>query len=400
MTQERKKVVIIGAGIVGLATAYQILRQTKRLQLIVIDKEDSIAQHQTGHNSGVIHSGIYYKPGSLKARNCIEGYGMLVKYCRKHHIPFELCGKIIIATEEKEIAPLKTILERGIANGLKGIKVLSGKDIRKYEPNASGIMGLFVPQTGIVDYKAVSESLAAEIRKMGGEILLGTSVRAVSPGNVTALQTSRGNLETHYLITAAGLYSDKWAKQTHPEINFQIIPFRGEYYSVNSAGKDLVKNLIYPVPDPAFPFLGVHFTRCINGSMEAGPNAVLAFAREGYSKSTIKIGEFIEILRFPGFRRLAGKYWKTGLGEIYRSFSKRAFTRALQKLVPRIQGKHLVKAGAGVRAQACLIDGTFVDDFLILQKGNIIHVCNAPSPAATSSLAIGKTIASQFLNTM
>lgn len=393
-----KQVVVIGGGIVGLATAYHILQTKQKIRLVLLEKEVAPAQHQTGNNSGVIHSGIYYKPGSLKAKNCLEGYRMLLKFCNKHEIPVDLCGKIIVAADESELTSLQNIYERGRANGLNGIKVLSAKQIQEHEPFAAGIKGLFVPQTGIVNYRAVSQTLEKEVLRLGGEIRYHRHVQNIIPGSTIHIETDSESVTCDFLVSAAGLYSDKIAKMTHPDANFQIIPFRGEYYKITPSKANLVRNLIYPVPDPDFPFLGVHFTRRIDGSIEAGPNAVLAFAREGYKKSTINISELIETLRFSGFRSLARKYWRTGLGEIYRSVSKRAFTKALKKLVPAIQRQDLTPAGAGVRAQACYADGTLVDDFLILEKNNIIHVCNAPSPAATSSLAIGRKITERFLS--
>lgn len=387
-------IIIVGGGIVGLGTALNILEQRPGSKVLVLEKENEVAKHQTGNNSGVIHSGLYYKPGSLKAKNCIDGYNMLIDFCRVNEVPFELCGKIVVATEEKEVPLLKNLFDRGAQNGLKGFKMLNASELREYEPHVNGISGFFVPQTGIVDYKVVAEKYAELIRKNGGKIHLGEKVTDIKLKTSTVnVVTDKTSYETKQLINCAGLYSDKIAKLTTPEVNVKIIPFRGEYYKLKKEREYLVKNLIYPVPDPNFPFLGVHFTRMMKGGVEAGPNAVLAFKREGYKRSDINFGELAETLAWPGFQKVAKKYWRTGMGEMYRSFSKAAFTKALQKLMPEIQESDLVDGGAGVRAQACDRTGGLVDDFLILEKPQVINVCNAPSPAATSSLSIGKTVA-------
>ncbi len=383
-------VVIVGGGIVGLATALQLQRAKPKTGILLIEKEDSLAKHQTGNNSGVIHSGLYYKPGSLKATNCIRGYNLLVEFCRAEGIPFELCGKIVVATEPAEQPLLNNLYERGIQNGLTGMKRLRQEELKEYEPHVAGIEGIFVPQTGIVDFKRVAAKYGELLQGNGGQIRLGERVISIKKGEVI---TDRGTHPTNLVINCAGLYSDKVAAMTVPGLNVRIIPFRGEYYKLRKEKEYLVKNLIYPVPDPNFPFLGVHFTRMAKGGVEAGPNAVLAFSREGYSKSDIRLGELAETLAWPGFQKVAKKYWRTGFGEIYRSFSKAAFTRALQKLIPEIQSNDLVEGGAGVRAQACDRQGGLVDDFMILESEGAINVCNAPSPAATSSLAIGETVA-------
>lgn len=387
-------IVIVGGGIVGLGTALSILEKRPASKVLVLEKESGVAQHQTGNNSGVIHSGLYYKPGSLKAKNCIDGYNLLIDFCKTNDVPFELCGKIVVATEEKEIPLLKNLFDRGAQNGLKGFKMLSASELKEYEPHINGVAGFFVPQTGIVDYKVVAEKYAELIRKKGGEIHLGEKVVdiALATASVTVV-TDKSSYETKQLINCAGLYSDKIAKLTMPEVNVKIIPFRGEYYKLKKEREYLVKNLIYPVPDPNFPFLGVHFTRMMKGGVEAGPNAVLAFRREGYKRTDINLGELAETLAWPGFQKVAKKYWRTGMGEMYRSFSKAAFTKALQKLMPEVHEDDLVDGGAGVRAQACDRTGGLVDDFLILEKSQVINVCNAPSPAATSSLSIGQTVA-------
>lgn len=382
--------IVVGGGIVGLATALQLQRSRPGTQILLIEKESKLARHQTGNNSGVIHSGLYYKPGSLKALNCIRGYHLLVNFCREQNIPFELCGKIVVASEEHERPLLNNLHERGVQNGLTGLKRLRKEELKEYEPHVAGLEGIFVPQTGIVDYAKVAEKYGELLTANGGEIRLSERVTAIRKGEVI---TDRGSYTTRLVINCAGLYSDKVAAMTVPGLNVRIIPFRGEYYKLKAEKEHLVKNLIYPVPDPNFPFLGVHFTRMAKGGVEAGPNAVLAFRREGYRKSDINLAELGESLAWPGFQKVAKKYWRTGFGEMYRSFSKAAFTRALQKLIPEIQSGDLVDGGAGVRAQACDRDGGLVDDFLILESDQAINVCNAPSPAATSSLAIGETVA-------
>jgi L-2-hydroxyglutarate oxidase len=391
-------VAIVGGGIVGLATALQIKNSNPSLQLVLIEKEDELAKHQTGNNSGVIHSGLYYKPGSLKASNCIHGYHLLVNFCRQNEIPFDLCGKIVVASEEKELPLLENLLNRGGQNGLQNLKKLRKEELVDYEPHVTGLAGIFVPQTGIVDYKKVAQKYGELIQKMDGQIQLNEKVLDIqgSESNSVVI-TQKTSYTTKLVINCAGLYSDKVARMTVPKLNVKIIPFRGEYFKLKKEKEYLVKNLIYPVPDPNFPFLGVHFTRMAKGGVEAGPNAVLAFQREGYKKSDINFSELAETLAWPGFQKVAAKYWRTGFGEMYRSFSKAAFTKALQKLIPEIQETDLVEGGAGVRAQACDRDGGLVDDFLILEENHVINVCNAPSPAATSSLAIGETVSALAL---
>lgn len=387
-------VVVIGGGIVGLATALQLQKANPKLKLLLLEKEKELARHQTGNNSGVIHSGIYYKPGSLKARNCIEGYNLLIDFCKLNNIPFELCGKIIVATSEEEIPLLNNVYDRGVQNGLQNLKKISQGELKEYEPHVAGLAGIVVPQTGIVDYKVVALKYAEHIRLLGGEIKLGEKVIEIQENESACVVVSqKESYQTRLVINCAGLYSDKVARLTEKNLALKIIPFRGEYYQLKKEKEHLVKNLIYPVPDPNFPFLGVHFTRMIGGGVEAGPNAVLAFSREGYKKSDINLSELGESLAWPGFQKVAMKYWKTGMGEMYRSFSKAAFVKALQKLIPEIQKEDLEPGGAGVRAQACDRTGGLVDDFMILEGKHVINVCNAPSPAATSSLAIGNTVA-------
>jgi (S)-2-hydroxyglutarate dehydrogenase len=386
--------IIIGGGIVGLATALRLSSAPHHKKVLVLEKETEVAKHQTGNNSGVIHSGIYYKPGSLKARNCINGYHQLVAFCQANGVPFDLCGKIIVATDESELTALKNIADRGEQNGLKGLKHLRKEELADYEPHVTGIAGIFVPQTGIVDYKAVALKYAQLITQNGGELTFGQRVVKVEKqADGLRVVTEHSAFSGSLIVNCAGLYSDKVARLTSNNIDVKIIPFRGEYYKLRQDKEYLVKNLIYPVPDPNFPFLGVHFTRMMRGGVEAGPNAVLAFKREGYRKSDINISELAESLAWPGFQKVMAKYWRTGLGEIYRSFSKAAFTRALQKLIPEIQEGDLVEGGAGVRAQACDRTGGLVDDFLIIEEDKVVNVCNAPSPAATSSLSIGETVA-------
>ena len=391
---EKYDVIVVGAGIVGLATALQIKQQRPALKVMVLEKESKVATHQTGNNSGVIHSGIYYKPGSLKALNCIEGYHLLIEFCKAHQIPFELCGKIIVATSESELTALDNIYKRGVENGLTGLRYINSEEIKAIEPETYGVKGLVVPQTGIVDYKVVANKYAEVFQSLGGELMFNQKVVAVNAqAHEIQVKTNQQSFTTRLMVNCAGLYSDKVAAMTIPDLDIKIIPFRGEYYALKHEKRQMVKHLIYPVPDPNFPFLGVHFTRRIDGEIEAGPNAVLAFKREGYKKSQINLKELIESLTWSGFIAVFKKYWRTGFGEMYRSFSKAAFTKALQKLMPNIKASDLVIGGAGVRAQACDKTGGLIDDFAIRELPGQIHVLNAPSPAATSSLAIGKSIA-------
>ncbi|MEQ8903796.1 L-2-hydroxyglutarate oxidase [Ekhidna sp.] len=387
-------VVVIGGGIVGLASALKIKEKNPNYKVAIVEKERTIAQHQTGHNSGVIHSGLYYKPGSYKAKNCVDGYNMLIDFCKEEEIPFELCGKVVVATKETQLDALNTLHERGMANGLLGIKKLRAEELKEYEPHVAGVSGLWVPQTGIIDYKLVADKYAEKFKHFGGEIF--SSNKLVSfrqERGFIHVYTENERLTTRVVVNCSGLYTDKIAKLSGAKIDYKIVPFRGEYYKIKPDKEYLVKNLIYPVPDPNFPFLGVHFTRHIDGGIEAGPNAVLAFAREGYKKSQINMKELMGTLFYPGFMRVAYKYWKTGFGEMYRSYSKGAFTKALQELIPEIQKKDLVKGGSGVRAQACDRKGGLIDDFLVVEHDKFINVGNAPSPAATSSLAIGERVA-------
>ena len=389
-------VVIIGGGIVGLASALKIKENNPKLKVAVVEKEKTLAAHQTGHNSGVIHSGLYYKPGSYKAKNCVDGYNQLIRFCDEEGIPYEITGKVVVATTQEQIPTLNMLYDRGIANGLSGMKKLTGEELKEHEPYIAGVQGIFVPQTGIIDYRQVAEAYAEKFKHFGGEIFSDNKVEEVKriENGFLRIVTKHEELTTRLLVNCAGLQSDLVAKLTGAKVDYQIIPFRGEYYKIKPEREYLVKNLIYPVPDPNFPFLGVHFTRMMKGGVEAGPNAVLAYKREGYSKKDVNIREFMSAVTYKGFRKVAAKYWKTGMGEFYRSYSKSAFTKALQQLIPDIQQSDLVPGGSGVRAQACDRDGGLIDDFLIIEGDHYINVGNAPSPAATSSLAIGERIAS------
>ncbi|OGT12471.1 MAG: hydroxyglutarate oxidase [Gallionellales bacterium RIFCSPHIGHO2_02_FULL_57_16] len=394
-------VILIGGGILGLAAALRILERRPDIRLMLIEKESSLAQHQTGHNSGVIHSGLYYRPGSLKAANCRTGYEQMLAFCRQEAIPHEICGKIVVATTNAELPMLDELHNRGVANGLKGIRFLQPGEIREIEPHCSGIRGLFVPQTGIVNFAAVARKYAEKLEGMGAEIILDERVMNIRcRNNQVELIGESHTYTAQVAVNCAGLQSDRLARMTEPELPLRILPFRGEYYKLKQSAPHLVNHLIYPVPDLAFPFLGVHFTRMIGGGVECGPNAVLAFGREAYRKTCFNLHDTWETLTWPGFRKVAGKYWRTGLGEFHRSISKKAFVGALQRLVPEIQAEHLEPGGAGIRAQACDHDGRLLDDFDIRIHGNIIHVCNAPSPAATASLAIGQTLAEKVLTVL
>lgn len=387
-------VLIIGGGIVGLAAGLAMTKKYPALNICVLEKEPVLGAHQTGNNSGVIHSGLYYKPGSEKARTCVAGARQLVEFCREHGIAHDICGKLVVATNEAELPALAELFRRGKANGVAGVEEIGPERIREIEPHAAGIRALWVPETGIADYPALARKYAELIEKSGGSVLTGarvTAVQKISGGYAVA--SAKGAFEAAMLINCAGLQSDRVALMSGAKPDAKIVPFRGEYYTLKPAACHLVKGLIYPVPDARFPFLGVHFTRMISGGVEAGPNAVLALKREGYTRFSFNFHDALESLAYPGFRKMAFKYWRTGLSEMYRSFSKAAFVRALQKLVPEIRAEQLEDGGAGVRAQALLPDGSMVDDFRIVRDEHAIHVLNAPSPAATASLAIGEKIA-------
>jgi L-2-hydroxyglutarate oxidase len=393
MVDREADLLIIGAGIVGLATALEATRRFPDMRTIVVEKEDRVAAHQTGHNSGVIHSGLYYKTGSLKARNCVAGAASMKRLCQENGVPFEECGKLVVATTVEEVPRLEGLHERGIANGVPGLRMLQPEEFREIEPHCAGLRALQVPSTGIVDYTAVAQKYAELIRDSGSEIVFGAKViglRGDDRGNV--VETTAGIFRSRYVINCAGLYSDTVTRMAGVETNLEIIPFRGEYFEIRTERRSLVRNLIYPVPDPRFPFLGVHFTRRVNGIVEAGPNALLAFRREGYRGAPPNLDEAMGTLRFAGFRKMAKRYWQKGLAEQYRAWVKSAFTRELQKLVPELQESDLAPGGCGVRAQAVDMDGNLVDDFYFVHSGRMIHVCNVPSPAATASLEIGKEI--------
>ncbi|MFM6947777.1 MAG: L-2-hydroxyglutarate oxidase [Aquirufa sp.] len=392
-------IIIVGGGIVGLATAHRLLESRPDLKIALFEKEHMVSMHQTGNNSGVIHSGLYYKPGSLKAKNCIEGYHQLIQYCQEQNIPFELTGKIVVAINQEQRVQLENLYQRGQQNGLEGLKKLSVAEMKEHEPHVTGVEGMWVPQTGIVDYRVVAAKLAVGIEAKGCQLHLGEQVTNITKGlTYSIVETNKGVYETKLVINCAGLYSDNVAQMSQKEpLDVRIVPFRGEYFKLRADKEYLVKNLIYPVPDPNFPFLGVHFTRMMRGGVEAGPNAVLAFRKEGYKKMSIDFKELWNTLTWPGFQKVAAKYWETGLGEMYRSFSKEAFTKALQELIPEIQESDLVEGGAGVRAQACDRNGGLLDDFSIIEDAKIINILNAPSPAATSSLSIGKTVSEMAL---
>lgn len=391
-------VLIVGGGIVGLATALNLLEKRPGLSLTLLEKEESVASHQTGHNSGVIHSGLYYRPGSLKASLCVEGYRRMLDFCREHAIAHEVCGKVVVATSDDHVAQLDELERRGTANGLSGLRRLTAQEIREREPHCAGVAGLFVPQTGIVDYVAAAEAMHRRIDALGGRVVLGCRADLIKAGEREVVVRSAGaDFTARHVVTCGGLHSDRLARQTIDDLDLRILPFRGEYFVLRESARTLVRNLIYPVPNPAFPFLGVHFTRMIDGSVECGPNAVLAFAREGYGKTTLHTRDLAETLAWPGFRRVAAKYWRTGLGEYRRSFSKRAFVGALQQLIPAVTRDDLIAAPAGVRAQACDAHGNLLDDFALRESRRVTHVCNAPSPAATASLAIGDYVAARVV---
>lgn len=386
-------VIIVGGGIVGLATGYQLLKLNPKIKLTILEKESEIGYHQTGHNSGVIHSGIYYKPGSLKSINCRRGKNLLLQFCDQYDIPYEMCGKVIVATRKDEINTLNMLHQRGRDNGIKGLLMLSANQLKEYEPHATGLSALFCPETGIINYLRICQKLS-DIIQENGDIITRSKVEKIEErlDQITVI-TKNAEYKTRLLINCAGLFSDRLLMFTNTKRQVRIVPFRGEYYMLKKQSLHLVNNLIYPVPDSLYPFLGVHFTRTISGDVEAGPNAVLAWAREGYKKTDINLKEMWDYLSYRGFWRMAAKYWPTALGEYYRSFSKDAFVNALQKLVPEISEDDIESSPAGVRAQALGPNGTLVDDFVINNTSTMIHVVNAPSPAATSSLAIGEHIA-------
>ncbi len=386
-------IVIVGGGIVGLATAMLLGQRHPHARLCVLEKEPALAAHQTGRNSGVIHSGIYYKPGSLKARFAREGNRSLVAFCERHGIQYEICGKVIVATSAAELSRLDQLYARGLANGLH-IRKIDRTELRAIEPYVAGVAAIHVPGAGIVDYRQVARTYARLFLEQGGELRLNTRVESLHErGDHITIGTNSGEITTRWLVNCAGLHSDRIARLHGVATNARIVPFRGEYYELKPEKRHLVRNLIYPVPNPSFPFLGVHFTRMIGGDVHAGPNAVLSLKREGYTKREVNGRDIVDIFTFPGFWRLARRYWRDGAQEVIRSFSKRAFVRSLQQLIPSIHSDDLVPSAAGVRAQALLCDGSLVDDFLIVAHGRALHVLNAPSPAATASLQIGHALA-------
>ena len=386
-------IAVIGGGILGLSVAREMRLRFPNLSVLVIEKEPALARHQTGHNSGVIHSGIYYRPGSLKAQNCVEGARLLTQYCDQRGIPYEKCGKVIVAVDDSEVPALEELYRRGTANGVSGLRRIGPDELARLEPYARGVAALHSPDTGIIDYKQVAEAYAADFLESGGQISLSTTlhgIRSLIKG--MELQTSTGAVSVRHLINCAGLYADVVANMTSPDTQVRIIPFRGDYYTLSPRAESMVNGLIYPVPNPAFPFLGVHFTKTVHGYTEAGPNAVLAFAREGYTIGKVNLGELGRTFSYPGFWRLTLRYWRMGSQELYRSISKGAFLKAGQKLLPNVRLEDLVNRGSGVRAQAIDRKGRLLDDFVINRSNNAVHVTNAPSPGATASLAIGKHI--------
>jgi L-2-hydroxyglutarate oxidase LhgO len=394
---ERYDVVIIGGGIVGLAVGREVTRRFPRLRLLVLEKEAHVGAHQSGHNSGVIHSGVYYKPGSLKANLCVAGAAEMIEFCREHGVAYEICGKVIVATSQDEVPRLQNLLERGCANGVSGLRMLGMEELREIEPHATGVAALQVASTGVTDYAKVCEKYAVLIVEQGGQVRTSAQVIGIrTSDDETVLETTSGAIAARAVINCAGLFSDRVSRMAgeHPEV--QIVPFRGEYYDLVPERAGLVKALIYPVPDPRFPFLGVHFTRRIHGGVDAGPNAILAFKREGYRGGDFSLRDTFESLTFPGFWRVAAKHWRMGKDEARRSVSKASFVEGLQRLVPEIRAEDLVAGGSGVRAQAIHRSGVLVDDFQFAQTRNMLHLYNVPSPAATASIAIGRAVVEMF----
>lgn len=384
--------VIIGGGIIGLAASMLLMKKYPQAKILLLEKEAELAKHQTGHNSGVIHSGIYYQPGSLKARFAKRGNESLINFCQEHGIDYDLCGKVIVATEDRELPHLHALYKRGLANDLK-LELLNHEQLQHVEPYVSGIEAISVPEAGIVNFRQVAQKYAKIFQENGGEIHCDEAVTQLTKVNQGwSVETSKKSYQAKYLINCAGLHSDRIAKLAGYHLDMTIVPFRGEYYMLKDKHSYYVRHLIYPVPNPDLPFLGVHFTRMIDGRIEAGPNAVLSFKREGYQKTALNIKDLIEMFNYPGLQQLALKYFNVGIAEMARSFSKQLFVKSLQRLIPHVKREHLVKAPAGVRAQALSSDGRLIDDFYFIQDANSLHVCNAPSPAATASLEIGREI--------
>lgn len=393
MVDKNYDLVVIGGGIIGLATAMRVTEEFPDIKVAVLEKESEVAQHQTGHNSGVIHAGIYYAPGSQKANFCSTGGLLLREYCDKHNIKYDMCGKLIVAVNDDEVPSLMNLYERGTANGALGLKIIEKEEIQDYEPHSTGVKAIFSPNTGIIDYTEVSKSYATQMMEAGGDLITGSELKSISEkdGQIY-LETTGGTITAKKILNCAGLHADRVAKMMGVDMGVKIIPFRGEYFSLIPEKADMVKGLIYPVPNPNLPFLGVHFTRRVNGSVEAGPNAVLAFAREGYKKTKINFGDAFETLTYSGFIKMSLKYWSVGMKEQYRSLVKGSFVKSLQTLIPEITGNDLYSPGAGVRAQAVDKNGGLLQDFSIAETENAIHVLNAPSPGATASLTISKYI--------
>jgi len=394
MPDQHFDLIIVGGGIVGLSTAMHLTRTLPKLRLLVLEKEGRVGSHQSGHNSGVIHSGIYYKPGSLKAKLCVEGAAAMLAFCREHNLPCKVTGKVIVATNDSEIPRLQSLRERGQANGLAGVRMLQPEELRDLEPHCGGIAWLLVPSTGITDYQRVCEKYSELVTAQGGEVRTAAEVTGIVRSSAECiLETAQSEFRARFLINCAGLHSDRISRMANQDPAVQIVPFRGEYYDLVPGREHLVRSLIYPVPDPQFPFLGVHFTRRVAGGVDAGPNAVLAFKREGYRRTDFSLRDTAATFSYPGFWRLAARHWRNAAAEFHRSFSKPAFVHSLQTLVPEIQPADLVADGSGVRAQALRSDGSLVDDFQFARSDNVIHVLNVPSPAATASLPIGREIA-------
>ncbi len=390
---DRFDFIVVGAGLVGLSTGYHLRKRFPEKSVLILEKESEVAAHQSSHNSGVIHSGIYYKPGSLKAQNCIAGYRKIIDFAQEYNVPFDICGKLIVATSVEEIPVLESIYGRGVANGLDGLRMIEGPEIVDIEPHVKGVKAIWVPQAGIIDFPAVADRLQHLFEEAGGTIAFRQEVISIHDSqNEVVVQTMDHIYRTSFLVSCAGLHSDRVTRLSDPTNDLRIIPFKGCYYKLKEKKEYLVRNLIYPVPDPKFPFLGVHFTRMIRGGIEAGPNAVLSLKREGYAPRSLSAEDTMETMTWPGFWKIALKYGRTGMGEVYRTLSKKAFTRALQKLIPEITMDDIETGGAGVRAQACSREGVLIDDFDFKHLGRSLHVRNAPSPAATSCLAIGEAI--------
>ena len=395
MDSKEYDVVIIGGGIIGLATAMKLKAEKyPRWRVAVVEKDSELAGHQTGHNSGVIHSGIYYRSDSQKARFCVSGVKALLQFCDENEIEYNQCGKVIVATEESEVARLENLHERGLANGVEGLEMIGPERLKELEPHVSGVRALWAPSTGIINYRNVAWVYAMRFQQAGGDVFTNAPVHSIDryPDGLV-LETSNGTLRAKHLINCAGLYADRVARMMGEKVDVRIIPFRGEYYTLRPESQHLVSGLVYPVPDPRFPFLGVHYTRNIHGHVEAGPNAVLALKREGYRKRDVNLPELWETLTYPGFWKMSMRYWRMGLGELHRSYSKKVFVHDLQRLIPEIRDTDLAPGGAGVRAQAVSRTGALLDDFSIIRGREAVHVLNAPSPGATSSLAIGDYIA-------